>query len=244
LNHLALRLVDMSTNRPTVVLIPDAWHGVEYFDEYRRHLGKLGFPSLSVPLSSIRANPPHPNIYGDVADIRSALLSLINMGKEVILAMHSYGGLPGSEAINGLSKTERMEQGMPGGIITLLYIAAFLLPLDRSFESFETMFHPSTPCWEHLGVGNFHVVAFRYSKAHVRLHILRARVVELISRMVGQLSIMISKRTKLLSGSADLKAPPSGVSHPRPSILPSKLSTPSMLSARKIVFSCPTGNGT
>lgn len=143
----------MSTSRPTVVLIPDAWHGVEYFDEYRRHLEKLGFPSLAVPLPSIGANPPHPNIYGDVADIRDALLSLIIMGKEVVLAMHSYGGLPGSEAINGLSKTERMEQGLPGGIITLLYIAAFLLPLDRSIENFERMFWPSTPCWERLDVG-------------------------------------------------------------------------------------------
>ncbi len=140
------------TTRPTVVLIPGAWHGVECFDEYRHHLESHGFPCVTVPLPSVGANPPLPSIYQDVAHIRLALLDLFEEGKEVILVMHCYGGLPGSEAITGLGKKQRMERGMPGGVVALLYIAAFVLPLGESIESFEIMFTPPTPCWEHFDV--------------------------------------------------------------------------------------------
>ena len=47
-------------------------------------------------------------------------------GKTVILAMHSYGGLPGAAAAKGLSQRERSAAGRPGGIIGLVFISAVL----------------------------------------------------------------------------------------------------------------------
>jgi hypothetical protein len=38
----------------------------------------------------------------DVAFINSAV-SLANLGKDVVVVMHSYGGIPGSDAMKGLS---------------------------------------------------------------------------------------------------------------------------------------------
>ena len=142
----------MSPDRPTVGLIPGAWHGVKYFDEYRHGLESHGFPCLTVPLPSVGANRPVPSIYENVAHIPIALLSLLDEDNEVILVMHCYGGLPGSEAVTGLSKPERMGRGMPGGVVTLFYIAAFLLPLGESIESFEHLITPPTPSWVRFDV--------------------------------------------------------------------------------------------
>ncbi|KAL0019851.1 hypothetical protein WJX79_008587 [Trebouxia sp. C0005] len=41
--------------------------------------------------------------------------------------MHSYGGCPGAAAAQGLSAKDRAADGKTGGIIGLIFIAAFLL---------------------------------------------------------------------------------------------------------------------
>ena len=46
--------------------------------------------------------------------------------------MHSYGGAVGSSAIAGLSAKERAEQGLKGGIVHLLYLSAYILPVGGS----------------------------------------------------------------------------------------------------------------
>lgn len=47
-------------------------------------------------------------------------------GKDVVLYLHSYAGFPGSAAIEGLSKAERLAAGKRGGILGLIYQSAFI----------------------------------------------------------------------------------------------------------------------
>lgn len=42
-----------------------------------------------------------------------------------MVCVHSYGGLPGSEATKGLSKEEREKDGKKGGVVKMCYICAF-----------------------------------------------------------------------------------------------------------------------
>ena len=46
--------------------------------------------------------------------------------------MHSYGGVVGSNALERLSWQERNEKGQKGGVVAIVYLAAFLLPLGTS----------------------------------------------------------------------------------------------------------------
>ncbi|KAL2293616.1 hypothetical protein FJTKL_05468 [Diaporthe vaccinii] len=41
--------------------------------------------------------------------------------------MHSYGGVVGSSSIAGLTKKDRQDKGLPGGISHLFYISAYML---------------------------------------------------------------------------------------------------------------------
>lgn len=69
----------------------------------------------------------------DTAAIRKALESLIlSRGKTVVLVMHSYGGLVGTNAVVGLELSARVAKGERGGVAHCLFIAAFLVPKGNS----------------------------------------------------------------------------------------------------------------
>lgn len=48
-------------------------------------------------------------------------------GKEIVIATHSYGGIPGCASTAGLSIEERAVQGMKGGFRAIIFMAAFTI---------------------------------------------------------------------------------------------------------------------
>ena len=72
-------------------------------------------------------------MYEDAAVIRAEATKLVEAGKDVIVLMHSYGGVVGTEAIHeDLSKSSRQAKGLSGGVTSLLYMCAFVLPVGAS----------------------------------------------------------------------------------------------------------------
>ena len=47
---------------------------------------------------------------------------------DVIVVMHSYSGIPGGQALDGLDKKTTTEQGLKGGVVRLVYIMSFIVP--------------------------------------------------------------------------------------------------------------------
>lgn len=72
----------------------------------------------------------------DAIHIRKTTSELVAAGKDVILVLHSYGGIPGTASAKGLLKKAREAEQKSGGIISIVYVAAFLLPLGSSLKSF------------------------------------------------------------------------------------------------------------
>lgn len=70
-------------------------------------------------------------MYDDAQFIRGELELLIDQGQDVVLVMHSYGGVVGTQAAAGLGKVERQNKGQKGGIIRLFYACSFILPLGH-----------------------------------------------------------------------------------------------------------------
>ncbi|CAF9938584.1 MAG: hypothetical protein HETSPECPRED_001123 [Heterodermia speciosa] len=64
----------------------------------------------------------------DVDALEGALLYPLieQQGRDIVLYLHSYAGFPGSVAIAGYSKAERLAAGKPGGILGLIYQSAFI----------------------------------------------------------------------------------------------------------------------
>ena len=124
-------------SKPTIVLVPGAWHTPVHFEAFIHRLRDAGYPTISKQLKSVgSADPKNQTVVSDTNFIRQdVLLPELDQGKDIILIMHSYGGCPGAAAAKGLSKTERVAAGKEGGIIGLVFMCAFLAAEGDSLKS-------------------------------------------------------------------------------------------------------------
>jgi len=113
--------------KPTIVFVPGAFHTKAHFAPITARLNALSFPTAVVELPTT-ARAIEASYRDDVHATRSALETLILQdGKDVMLAPHSYGGVPGCQAVSGLEKSKREADGKPGGVVHVLFIAALLV---------------------------------------------------------------------------------------------------------------------
>ena len=91
--------------------------------------------SVGVSLPSVGAVPAVNDVTEDIFAIREAVAKLIEQREEVIVVLHSYGGIPGSQALEGLGKKERERTGEVGGVVRLVYIASYVLPVGFQMAS-------------------------------------------------------------------------------------------------------------
>ena len=62
------------------------------------------------------------------------------------MAAHSWGGMPASEACkHDLSLQVRKKEGKPGGVVGLMYLASFPVPVGMSTLAFFSPDAPTTP---------------------------------------------------------------------------------------------------
>jgi pimeloyl-ACP methyl ester carboxylesterase len=107
---------------PTVVFVHGAWHSPEFYAPLLDGLRKTKFHVIAPHLPS--AGGSSDNFNDDVLLVRRSIASQVNDGHEVVVVMHSYGGMVGSAAVEGLSKHD-VRTG--GGVIRLIYLTAFAL---------------------------------------------------------------------------------------------------------------------
>ena len=108
-------------------------------------------PQLPSCSNTDRETFPQVSLVDDALAIRTELIRQIEYGgKTVVVVMHSYGGLVGSEAATeDLSYAKRQAQGLPGGVIHLFFYSASLLSEGQSVlsafdESPDSDVHVST----------------------------------------------------------------------------------------------------
>ncbi|EXJ75174.1 uncharacterized protein A1O5_01870 [Cladophialophora psammophila CBS 110553] len=117
--------------KPVVFVLHGAWHGPVYFEPVKSKLEALGYTMVCPQQPSTGGIPPTTTLYDDAAHVRAELEQLVEQGEDVVLVLHSYGGMVGTQAAAGLGKAERMKRGQKGGIVRLFYACAFLLPLGK-----------------------------------------------------------------------------------------------------------------
>lgn len=122
----------MSSVKPTIVFAPGAWHTANCFDPARNALTARGWTVEAVEYPSVGAEPPTKGLSDDAAAVRETLQRLADEGKPIVLVVHSYGGLVGANAVEGLGYKQRAKQGKTGGVIMFVYLAAFVTPLGKS----------------------------------------------------------------------------------------------------------------
>ncbi|KAJ5819102.1 alpha/beta-hydrolase [Penicillium riverlandense] len=126
----------LEDEKPTIVLIPGAWHLGSTYEPVAELLRKQGYPAHTMTLLSA-GGPTSTTAVDDAEHIQSTLLNdLIAQGKEVVLVLHSYSGVPGSICTRGLTRKDQITEGKKGGVVALVYVTAFMLREGQSLDSF------------------------------------------------------------------------------------------------------------
>ncbi|KAL9124139.1 MAG: hypothetical protein Q9217_006506 [Psora testacea] len=137
------------TTSPTIVMVPGGYHVDSCMNLLGAELQKRGYNTRTWQLISV--NKPNVSVEDDVkAFVEGLLFPLIEeQAKDVVLYLHSYAGLPGSGAIAGLSKAERMAKHKRGGVMGLIYLSAFI---PRSGDTILQMSGGKYPSWQNTDV--------------------------------------------------------------------------------------------
>ncbi|CZR57975.1 uncharacterized protein PAC_07865 [Phialocephala subalpina] len=163
-------------SKPTIVMVPGAWHKPVIYNNVASHLQKYGYSTVLQPLPSAGAIPPNQDFTQDVTAIRKRLTSLISEGKEIVLVIHSYAGLPGSEACKGLGKKEREAKGEKGGLIRFVCLNAFAML--EGFQPTPRGQYAGFPDWMKIDVENDITTVTRDDAFEIFYHDLHASEAE------------------------------------------------------------------
>lgn len=121
------------TSKPTVVIVPGAWQLGNAYVPFVDLLKQTGFDAQYVAMPSTGGTQlPLTGLPGDILAVRAVVQELVDAGKEVVLLTHSAGGVSGSGAVKGLDVKTRKETGLSGGVIRIIYMAAFVVPKGSS----------------------------------------------------------------------------------------------------------------
>ncbi|KAF4303132.1 Microsomal signal peptidase 12kDa subunit [Botryosphaeria dothidea] len=114
--------------KPTVVLVPGAWHIEHTYHKLVPDLERRGYPTLAIRNPSVGQPARDGLVQEDATHLRSVIDPLLAEGKEVLVVAHSYGGSVLSPSLADYA----WKKGEKGRVLGLVYIAAFLLPVGKS----------------------------------------------------------------------------------------------------------------
>lgn len=108
--------------KPTLMLVPGAWHTTECWNKVIFLLEAKGYKCVPVPLPS--TNGTNTITFGDdVHAVQRAIEAETTQGLDVVLVVHSYGGAVGQSAIKGFAKPKTGNSG-DGYVIGLASMAS------------------------------------------------------------------------------------------------------------------------
>ncbi|KAG5794328.1 hypothetical protein H9Q69_006624 [Fusarium xylarioides] len=124
----------VATARPALVIVPGNFSLPRFWSAIQRSVEDKGNPVEVVSLQSSREIriDPAPGLADDVKETQSVLNKYVNQGKDVVMLMHSYGGMVGTEATRGFSRIEREKADLKGGITRMIFLAAIFAPPGKS----------------------------------------------------------------------------------------------------------------
>jgi hypothetical protein len=143
----------MQKLKPHIVIVPASFAPPSLYSGLVQSLAEYGLESTVIGLPSVGFRDPLPAALmdQDAEHIRSTTTKLADDGHEIVLVMHSYGGICGTESTAGVSKTDRQVARKPGGIIHLVYISS---PVPEIGGSVKTMMGDNMPHFMKLEVRN------------------------------------------------------------------------------------------
>ncbi|KXS99665.1 hypothetical protein AC578_9885 [Pseudocercospora eumusae] len=131
-----------NNEKPGVVLVHGAWHTPAHYSNVKEVLESQGYQVEAPQSPSSSTVAVESPLAKDVDMILKSIEKIASTGKNVVIVMHSYGGVCGSEAVaEFMEKHKAHADNQYGTIIHLLYICAIILPKGRHLMEDENTAH-------------------------------------------------------------------------------------------------------
>lgn len=114
-----------------IVFVPGHWHNLYHTKPLVTRLEKVGYEITAHQLASVGLKTPAPTLADDVNGISGAVTKVTDAGQDVTLVLHSYAGMPGSEAVNKLLELGTQDAHATlsrGKLRRVVYISAYMFP--------------------------------------------------------------------------------------------------------------------
>lgn len=134
-----------SQSRTAFVLVPGSFSPPLYYHKVSERLRAKGHEVTEISLRTCvqdRTLLPAATMFDDAVMLKETIEGWADKGYDVVVAMNSYGGVPGTESVKGLGKAERAQKGHKAGVVGLVYLASFL---PRAGESIMSLMGDSMP---------------------------------------------------------------------------------------------------
>jgi len=120
-------------SRPSIVLVPGAACRLIFYTALVEQLSKH-FETYAYDLPTASREPPQQaaTLADDAAFFHDKIQDLVNAGKDVVVLAHSYGGMPATDSVQGLAKSDRASQGLPGGVVRLIYLSCIVADVGQT----------------------------------------------------------------------------------------------------------------
>lgn len=118
----------MDSTKPVILLAHGAWHEPELYDPLKNALGTRGYGLIVPRLATMGEVKTGTNWEADVAMLLDAAAPFFDRGRSVVLAAHSYGGIPATIVTQNNGVEERRAAGKIGGFSQLVFMSSFAMP--------------------------------------------------------------------------------------------------------------------
>lgn len=117
--------------KPAIIIVPGAYHVPAHYENLATELRNRGHPVEIPRLPSIGARSDSGDgLTEDSKAVADAIDSLTAAGEDVVVLMHSYGGVPGTEAVAAVCEKSNVQTAAHnrGKILKLVYLAGLMVP--------------------------------------------------------------------------------------------------------------------
>ncbi|TVY39210.1 hypothetical protein LOCC1_G004100, partial [Lachnellula occidentalis] len=124
------------SGKPTLVFVHGSWHHTDTWNKIAPLLEAQQYKCIRVALPT-GASDPSQGLPEDVKAVRDAIVAETSGGRNVVVVVHSYGGLVGSSAIKGLTQDKQdgisPAKSASGHVIGLVMISTGFAQTGLSF---------------------------------------------------------------------------------------------------------------
>jgi alpha-beta hydrolase superfamily lysophospholipase len=130
--------------KPYIILVHGAYHQPSHWDLLVGLLQSAGYSTFAPKLPSSGASPLPGVFDADVSSVKQAILDAIAEGvTSIVPVFHSYGGIPGFEALALLTPKQKLV------ISRVVCVSAFILPKGESWSACKKAVRELTFTWKY-----------------------------------------------------------------------------------------------